>query len=72
MRDGEITQSGRYDDILQSSSNFEELVGSHQKALKSIDPMEKSEILSSNAFVKEFSSDNIAIVKDVNHKQLQK
>ncbi|XP_057851270.2 putative ABC transporter C family member 15 [Cryptomeria japonica] len=72
MRDGEITQSGKYDDILKSSSDFEDLVGAHQKAMKSIDAMEKSETLSSNAFVEEFSSDNTASEKNVNHKQLQK
>lgn len=44
MRDGEITQVGRYDDILQSGTDFVELVGAHQEALKTISVMEKSEV----------------------------
>lgn len=43
MRDGEITQVGRYDDILQSGTDFVELVGAHQKALTAISAMNKSE-----------------------------
>lgn len=51
MRDGEITQVGRYDDILQSGTDFVELVGAHQKALKAISAMEKSEVYTSERFV---------------------
>lgn len=51
MRDGEITQVGRYDDILQSGTDFVELVGAHQKALKTIFAMEKSEAYTSERFV---------------------
>ncbi|KAH9331210.1 hypothetical protein KI387_003318, partial [Taxus chinensis] len=72
MRDGEITQAGKYDDILQSSTDFEELVGAHQKALKSIDAMEISEFLSSQVLVEGSSIGNTTSVKDINHDQLQK
>ncbi|XP_057844823.2 putative ABC transporter C family member 15 isoform X3 [Cryptomeria japonica] len=71
MRDGEITQAGKYEDILQSNTHFDELVGAHKKALKSIDDMENSEILSSQVPVKGSSVDNETSVEDVNHEQLQ-
>ncbi|KAJ9552038.1 hypothetical protein OSB04_016083 [Centaurea solstitialis] len=37
LRDGRITQAGKYNDILNSGSDFMELVGAHEKALSSID-----------------------------------
>ncbi|GLJ28013.1 hypothetical protein SUGI_0550090 [Cryptomeria japonica] len=64
MRDGEITQTGKYEDILQSNTHFEELVGAHKKALKSIDDMENSEILSSQVLFEGSSTDNKTNVKD--------
>ncbi|XP_043695425.1 ABC transporter C family member 3-like [Telopea speciosissima] len=33
MRDGRITQAGKYEEILSSGTNFMELVGEHKKAL---------------------------------------
>lgn len=51
MQDGEITQVGRYDDILQSGIDLLELVGARQKALKAISAMEKSEVYTSERFV---------------------
>ncbi|KAH9331200.1 hypothetical protein KI387_003308, partial [Taxus chinensis] len=72
MRDGEITQAGKYDEILQSSTDFEELVGAHQKALKSIDAVEISEFLSSQVLVEGSSIGNTTSVKHVNQDQLQK
>ncbi|XP_057844849.2 putative ABC transporter C family member 15 isoform X2 [Cryptomeria japonica] len=72
MRDGEITQTGKYEDILQSNTHFEELVGAHKKALKSIDDMENSEILSSQVLFEGSSTDKKTSVKDVNHEKLQK
>ncbi|GKB53446.1 ABC transporter C family member 3-like protein [Tanacetum coccineum] len=37
LRDGRITQAGKYNDILDSGSDFMELVGAHKEALSSID-----------------------------------
>lgn len=37
MKDGRITQAGKYDDILNSGSDFMELVGAHKEALSAID-----------------------------------
>ncbi|GLJ18149.1 hypothetical protein SUGI_0320630 [Cryptomeria japonica] len=71
MRDGEITQAGKYEDILQSRTDFEELVGAHQKALKSVDAMENSEYFSSQVLIEGQSTGNTTSVKDVNNQKLQ-
>ncbi|CAI9088254.1 OLC1v1022535C1 [Oldenlandia corymbosa var. corymbosa] len=40
MKDGKITQAGKYDDILKSESDIMELVGAHQTALSVLDSIE--------------------------------
>eukprot|EP00253_Pinus_taeda_P001812 PITA_01812 len=60
-----IFQVGRYDDILQSGTDFVELVGAHQKALKTISAMEKSEVYTSERFVEISCPGNIAALKNV-------
>ncbi|XP_041998041.1 ABC transporter C family member 3-like [Salvia splendens] len=44
MKDGQIKQAGRYNDILRSGSDFMELVGAHEEALSALDSisMEKT------------------------------
>ncbi|XP_059666527.1 ABC transporter C family member 3-like [Cornus florida] len=37
MKNGMITQAGKYNDILNSGSNFMELVGAHKEALSALD-----------------------------------
>ncbi|KAL8033434.1 hypothetical protein ABFX02_13G158900 [Erythranthe guttata] len=37
MKDGEIKQAGKYNDILESGSDFMELVGAHEEALSALD-----------------------------------
>ncbi|XP_028057093.1 ABC transporter C family member 3-like, partial [Camellia sinensis] len=37
MKDGRITQPGKYNDILNSGSDFMELVGAHKEALSALD-----------------------------------
>jgi ATP-binding cassette subfamily C (CFTR/MRP) protein 2 len=37
MKDGRVTQAGKYDDILNSGTDFMELVGAHKKALSAVD-----------------------------------
>ena len=37
MRDGRITQAGKYDDILNSGTDFMELVGAHKEAFSGLD-----------------------------------
>ncbi|KAK7340587.1 hypothetical protein VNO77_21294 [Canavalia gladiata] len=41
MREGKITQSGKYNDILRSGTDFMELVGAHREALSSMKSLEK-------------------------------
>ncbi|KAJ0045235.1 hypothetical protein Pint_03943 [Pistacia integerrima] len=40
MKDGKITQSGKYSDILNSGTDFMELVGAHKQALSALDSMD--------------------------------
>ncbi|KAK7305217.1 hypothetical protein VNO77_43118 [Canavalia gladiata] len=41
MREGRITQSGKYNDILRSGTDFMELVGAHRAALSSLKSLER-------------------------------
>ncbi|KAL6010206.1 hypothetical protein ACLOJK_000637 [Asimina triloba] len=41
MRDGRITQAGKYNDILNSGTNFMDLVGAHRQALSALDSKER-------------------------------
>ncbi|KAK2639936.1 hypothetical protein Ddye_027731 [Dipteronia dyeriana] len=40
MKDGKITQAGKYGDILNSGTDFMELVGAHKEALSTLDSIE--------------------------------
>ncbi|KAK1297172.1 ABC transporter C family member 7 [Acorus calamus] len=40
MKDGRITQAGKYEDILNFGTDFMELVGAHNEALSSLDAMD--------------------------------
>ncbi|KAL2495976.1 ABC transporter C family member 3 [Forsythia ovata] len=40
MKDGRITQAGKYNDILKSGNDFMELVGAHKEALSALDSIE--------------------------------
>ena len=44
MKDGRITQAGKYNDILNSGTEFMELVGAHMKALSAIDTVETGSV----------------------------
>ncbi|KAL2501469.1 ABC transporter C family member 6 [Forsythia ovata] len=41
MKDGRITQDGKYNDILKSGSDFMELVGAHKEALSALNSIEE-------------------------------
>src|ERR1051325_2238203 len=41
MKEGRITQSGKYNDILMSGTDFMELVGAHRAALSSVKSLER-------------------------------
>ncbi|KHN43880.1 ABC transporter C family member 3 [Glycine soja] len=40
MKDGKITQCGKYTDLLNSGTDFMELVGAHKKALSTLDSLD--------------------------------
>ncbi|XVE50798.1 hypothetical protein DITRI_Ditri01bG0192000 [Diplodiscus trichospermus] len=44
MKDGRITQAGKYNDILNSGTDFMELVGAHEKALSALDTVDKGSV----------------------------
>ena len=44
MKDGRITQAGKYNDILNSGTDFMELVGAHKKALSALDSTEAGSV----------------------------
>lgn len=52
MREGTITQCGKYDDILNSGSDFVELVGAHKKGLLALGSIEaeKPSTMSENGY----------------------
>ncbi|KAK5786603.1 hypothetical protein PVK06_041241 [Gossypium arboreum] len=45
MKDGRIVQAGKYNDILNSGTDFMELVGAYKKALSALDTVEASSVL---------------------------
>ncbi|MED6193419.1 Canalicular multispecific organic anion transporter 2 [Stylosanthes scabra] len=68
MKDGRITQSGKYNDILKSGTDFMELVGAHQEALSSIKSLERrtsskslDRRLSSKSFERSLTSKSLGL-----------
>ncbi|KAL2551294.1 Peptide exporter [Forsythia ovata] len=45
MKDGRITQDGKYNDILKSGSDFMELVGAHKETLSALDSIEAGAVV---------------------------
>ncbi|KAF5207977.1 Abc transporter c family member [Thalictrum thalictroides] len=60
MKDGKITQSGKYDEILNSGTDFMELVGAHKKALSTLNSIE---IAADSANVKSIE-ENLSVEND--------
>ncbi|KAL5165296.1 ABC transporter C family member 3 [Glycine soja] len=56
MREGTITQSGKYNDILRSGTDFMELVGAHKVALSSIKSLERRPTFKTSTTTKEDTS----------------
>ncbi|XP_057980497.1 ABC transporter C family member 3-like [Malania oleifera] len=56
MKDGRITQAGKYNDILNSGTDFMDLVGAHKKALSVLNSVERGPI-SENLSISESDSD---------------
>nr|POF11973.1 abc transporter c family member 3 [Quercus suber] len=56
MKDGRVTQAGKYNDILNSGTDFMELVGAHEKALLALDSVEAGSVSESTSMSKEFGN----------------
>ncbi|XP_010542532.1 PREDICTED: ABC transporter C family member 7-like [Tarenaya hassleriana] len=57
MKDGSITQAGKYDEILYSGTDFMELVGAHSQALAAVDDTVSSSAKSTASKENELSHD---------------
>ncbi|KAL2322779.1 hypothetical protein Fmac_027158 [Flemingia macrophylla] len=53
LRDGRITQSGKYNEILKTGTDFMELVGAHKAALSSIKSLERRPTFKTSSTSKE-------------------
>ncbi|XP_038690598.1 ABC transporter C family member 3-like [Tripterygium wilfordii] len=70
MKDGLITQAGKYNDILNSGPDFIELVGAHKKALSALDSAETEP--SSEKVISGKGDDVMSSANGVAHKQENK
>ncbi|RVW50096.1 ABC transporter C family member 3 [Vitis vinifera] len=70
MKDGRITQAGKYNEILNSGTDFMELVGAHKKALSALNSVEAGS-LSEKSSIHE-DSDNIGGTSEVIEKEENK
>ncbi|KAL3612172.1 hypothetical protein D5086_003192 [Populus alba] len=66
MKDGRITQAGKYDDILNSGSDFMELVGAHKAALSAFDSKQAESASENEISGKENSSGDRILQKEGN------
>ena len=53
MKDGRVTQAGKYNDILNSGTDFMELVGAHKKALLALDSVEAGSVSETKSMSKD-------------------
>jgi len=53
MKEGRITQSGKYNDILTSGTDFMELVGAHRAALSSVKSLERRNTFNKSSITEE-------------------
>ncbi|RVW50104.1 ABC transporter C family member 3 [Vitis vinifera] len=67
MKDGRVTQAGKYNEILNSGTDFMELVGAHKKALLALNSVEAGS-LSEKLSIHE-DSDNIGGTSEVVEKE---
>ncbi|KAG5546694.1 hypothetical protein RHGRI_018761 [Rhododendron griersonianum] len=64
MKDGRITQAGKYNDILNSGTNFMELVGAHKEALSALDSTVAGSV-SENSTIDEENGSTCGVQKSV-------
>ncbi|CAL0317439.1 unnamed protein product [Lupinus luteus] len=64
MKDGNITQCGKYADLLNSGTDFMELVGAHQQALSALNSQDGGTVSDEISTVEQ--DVNVSVVKDKN------
>ncbi|KAI8537302.1 hypothetical protein RHMOL_Rhmol09G0012900 [Rhododendron molle] len=69
MKDGRITQAGKYNDILNSGTDFMELVGAHKEALSALDSTMAGSI-SEDSTMDEENGSTCVVQKSVKEKEL--
>ena len=57
MKEGKITQAGKYNEILNSGTDFMELVGAHKKALSELDSAEAGSVSESTNMSKDITDE---------------
>ncbi|XP_058074547.1 ABC transporter C family member 3-like isoform X2 [Magnolia sinica] len=72
LRDGRITQAGKYNDILNSGTDFMELVSAHKQALSALDSIEIEDDSEANTNVEGSSSDIGSSKRTAPHAEVEK
>ena len=70
MKDGRITQAGKYNDNLNSGTDFTELVGTHEKALSALDSTVAGPVSGSTSKAGNLASTN-GVVQNQEDKDVQ-
>ncbi|KAL4618721.1 hypothetical protein ACB092_06G031300 [Castanea dentata] len=73
MKEGKITQAGKYNEILNSGTDFMELVGAHKKALSELDSAEAGSVSESTNMSKDVGDMDITdgVVEKNENKHVQ-
>ncbi|XP_031253354.1 ABC transporter C family member 3-like [Pistacia vera] len=73
MKDGKITQAGKYTEILNTGTDFMELVGAHKQALSALDFIEGGHVSEKISTSKEncSTSSNGGVAKNEKHQDVQ-
>ena len=73
MKEGKITQAGKYNEILNSRTDFKELVGAHKKALSELDSAEAGSVSESTNMSKDIGDMDITdgVVEKKENKDVQ-
>ncbi|KAH9789883.1 ABC transporter C family member 3 [Citrus sinensis] len=70
IKDGKITQAGKYSDILNSGTDFMELVGAHKQALSGLDSIDRGPVSERKSINKE--NDGTSTTNEIVNKEENK
>lgn len=71
IKDGKITQAGKYSDILNSGTDFMELVGAHKQALSGLDSIDREPVSDRKSINKENDGTTDEIVNKEENKNFK-